>query len=135
MDVLMPVTKDRVEDVVRLFSQAWWTKNRSAEDVADILNESDLTAGIVEGDRLVAFVRALTDWRFKAVVMDLIIDDSYRNKGLGRRLCEVLLKDPRVAAIEDVELYCHSDLVGYYAAMGFFQPPETQFMRRSNSTS
>lgn len=133
MDVVMPVPAKYVDDVVHLFSQAWWTEHRTREEVLDLLDRSDITAGLVAEGRLVAFVRAFTDWRFKAMVMDLIVDESDRNAGLGRRLCDALLTDIRIAAIEDVELYCHKSLVGYYESMGFTEPPETRFMRRSAS--
>lgn len=133
MDVVMPVPAEMADEVVGLFAQAWWTNHRTRDEVVDLLARSDLTAGIVQDGRLVAFVRVFTDWRFKAMVMDLIVHEPRRSEGLGRALCTALLADPRVAAIEDVELYCHQDLVPYYGEMGFVEPPHTRFMRRSRA--
>lgn len=136
MRYLSPVTPEAIEDLMHLFAQAWWTQDRTPDDVVKVLHTSDFTAGFSDSSgRLVAFVRILTDWHFKAIVMDLIVDAEYRRAGLGRALCDNLLADDRLASVADVELYCHSDLVDYYGSMGFTEPPETHFMRRSRMKS
>ncbi len=131
---MSPVGERRVDEVMRLYAQAWWTRDRDARDVAAMLRSAQPTIGAVTpDDRLVAFVRVLTDFRFKAVVVDLIVDAPHRRAGLGGRLVRAVVEHPALKAVEDVELYCDEDLVPYYASHGFAEPPRTRFMRRSRS--
>ena len=48
--------------------------------------ERTINVGAWEGDRLVGVVRVLTDGYRFAVVADLLVDPSYRHRGIGRSL-------------------------------------------------
>ena len=137
VDFLSPVPPSYAQDIASLFGQAWWTRDRTAIEAAEICRDSHtVTAGIREGDdgsRLVAFCRLLTDGRHKAMLMDVIVEESLRGSGLALRLLEHALALPRVRAVEDVELYCSPDLVPFYASLGFSVPESTTFMRRSQA--
>ena len=131
-----PVLEEHMGGLTKLFGQAWWTKDRSCSDVARMLANSSLTGGYLDSTgQLVAFVRVLTDWTFKAIVMDLIVDEPLRRRGLARTLCERVLSDERLRGVPDIELYCHVDLIPYYESMGFAEPPLTHFMRLTRSYS
>lgn len=135
MEFISPVGAEHVDDLLQLFAQAWWTKERTRDQIIGLLDRGDLTAGMISDGRLVAFVRAFTDWRFKAMVMDLIVDEPIRHTGVSRQLLGSLLADPRVARIQDIELYCREELMPYYETLGFVEPPGTHFMRRSRPDS
>ena len=51
--------------------------------------------GAWEGRRLVGFIRALSDGRLSASVEDALIDDRYRDQGLGRALWQRLRSEHR----------------------------------------
>ena len=130
--LVSPVPPSRLDDVMALFAQAWWTRTRERAKVAAILASAQPTIGVLSPEgALVAFVRALTDFESKAVIVDLIVDEPLRGTGLGRRLVQAVLDDPALARVNDFELYCDEDLVPYYASQGFRQPARTRFMRRS----
>lgn len=132
--LVSPVSEAHLDDVMHLFAQAWWTRSRPRDEVAAILRSSQPTVGLVTPEgRLVGFARVLTDFRFKAVIVDLIVDGSVRRAGNGRCLVRGLLEHSALAGVEDFELYCDEDLVPYYETHGFAQPARTRFMRRSRS--
>lgn len=123
---------DDVEDIADLFAQTWWTRDRDRNVIEALLRSAAVFAGLRDEDgRLVACVRALTDGRCKALVVDVIVDEPLRKLGLGARLMWELLRDERLVNVEDLELYCASDLIPFYQQYGFQHLPETHFMRLS----
>ena len=119
---------------MHLFAQAWWTRERSREQVATMLDSTPATVGLVNpSGKLVAFARAISDFQFKAVIVDVIVDEPLRSTGLGRRVVSALLHHPVLAEVDDFELYCDHDLIAYYEALGFAQPARTHFMRLTRS--
>ena len=134
--VLSPVPESYLPDVLDLFSQTWWTRARSAEGVAAILRSSQPTLGFLDTDgRLSGFVRVVTDFTFKAIIVDLIVDQPRRGAGIGRLLIDAVLHHPSLDRVEDFELYCEEKLVPYYESQGFVEPVPTRFMRLTRSNS
>jgi len=132
--LISPVPVSHLDDVMDLFAQAWWTRSRPRDQVAALLGSPQPTVGVVTPQgRLVGFVRVLTDFQFKAVIVDLIVDGKHRGGGNGRRLVQGVLEHPALTGVTDFELYCDEDLVPFYGAHGFAQPPRTRFMRAAGS--
>lgn len=132
--VLTRVTTDHLDGLMHLFAQAWWTRDRTREQVAAMLDSTPATAGLVNPKgELVAFARAISDFQFKAVIVDVIVDAPLRSTGLGRRVVSALLHHPVLTDVDDFELYCDHDLIAYYEALGFAQPARTHFMRLTRS--
>ena len=87
--------RDRVEegqmaDLMALYRQTYWGKERSEEDVRKMLAHTDLVFALVDtdGGHLVGFARVLTDTVYKAFVFDVIVDEGRRGQGLVRRLMD-----------------------------------------------
>lgn len=124
MDTLRPVgpiTEAHLDEVERLFGQTWWTRDRTRDDIAVMLAGSPVTVGLFDATgRLRAFARAFSDGIYKALVMDVIVEESLRGHGqVGHQLMTVLLAHPLIVGIPDVELYCHPDRERFYRALGF----------------
>jgi len=119
-------------DLIELYRHEWWTNQRRDEDVARMLQHSDLVVGVCTdpGGQLVGFTRVLTDRVFKALVFDVIVAEAHRNNGLGRRLVQYMLDHPMLASVRHVELYCKPELIPFYTQWGFTSPgPEVNFLR------
>jgi GNAT superfamily N-acetyltransferase len=128
-DTLEPA---RVGELLELYRSAWWAARRSAADVQRMLAETDLVLALVDGERLVAFARVLTDFTYRAVVFDVIVAPDDRGRGLGARLMDALVEHPRLSAVESVELVCQPGLVPFYERWGFTAGVGTStLMRRS----
>lgn len=109
------------DELVALFQSAWWTSERTLEDVERMLRGSDAVVGLVDrsSDRLVGFARAITDHTFLAVVLDVIVAPDLRGTGLGARLMDELLARPGLADVDSIELVCQPELVAFYRRWGF----------------
>ena len=119
-------------DLMELYRHEWWTDQRREEDVARMLQHSDLVVGVSTdpGGQLVGFTRVLTDRVFKALVFDVIVAEAHRNSGLGRRLVQYVLDHPMLAGVRHIELYCKPELIPFYEKWGFTAPgPEVNFLR------
>ncbi|MBX7168456.1 MAG: GNAT family N-acetyltransferase [Pirellulales bacterium] len=111
----------QADDLWNLYQQVWWTRERTPQQIQAMLARNELVFGVAEADtgRLVAFARAISDYVFKALVLDVIVDEPLRTQGLGRRIIDRIVHDPRLAQVVHIELYCRPDLVPFYAQWGF----------------
>jgi RimJ/RimL family protein N-acetyltransferase len=111
----------QAEQLHRLYQAEWWTKGRSLVDVRRMLASANLVFGLLEPDsgRLVGFTRVLTDDVYKALVLDVIVAPDRRGEGLGERLMRRVLDHPRLAGVQDFELYCAPDMEPFYERFGF----------------
>jgi GNAT superfamily N-acetyltransferase len=118
-------------DLMELYRHEWWTNQRREEDVARMLQHTDLVVGVCSDDgRLVGFTRVLTDQVFKAVIFDVIVAREHRGAGLGKRLIDYVLDHSMVAGVRHIELYCKPEMIPFYKKWGFSAPgPEVNFLR------
>ena len=115
----------------RLYATAWWTKGRRPQGVRSVLRHSDLIATAWTGSRLVAFARVSTDFAYRAVLWDVIVDSGYRSRGLGRALLRRVLDDRRLAGVESFWLFT-TDKQAFYRRLGFrLHPKNVMVWRRS----
>ncbi len=121
----------RRSDLMELYRHEWWTNQRREEEVARMLQHTDLVVGLCADDgRLVGFTRVLTDQVFKAVIFDVIVAREHRGAGLGKRLLDYVLDHPMVAGVRHVELYCKPEMIPFYKKWGFTVPgDDVNFLR------
>jgi predicted GNAT family N-acyltransferase len=122
--------------IMELYRHEWWTNQRREEDVARMLQHTDLVVGVCAepGGQLVGFARVLTDRAFKALIFDVIVAQAHRHTGLGQRLVQYVLDHPMLAQVAHIELYCKPELIPFYEQWGFTTPgSEVSFMRRARN--
>lgn len=112
---------DQTRQLHALYQGEWWTRGRTLEEVRRMLtNDHPIFAYADAGSgRLAAFARVLTDGVFKAILFDVIVAEDFRRTGLGKRLMDRVLTDPRLAQVRHIELYCLPELVSFYERYGF----------------
>jgi len=71
---------------------AFWAKDRSVEDLSIAIANSEPVISVWDGERLIGFARATSDYR--ATIWDVVIHPDYRGAGLGRKLVETVLSHP-----------------------------------------
>jgi ribosomal protein S18 acetylase RimI-like enzyme len=109
--------------LLHLYHQAPWSKNRSADQAQQMLGHTDLAITAWDGDRLIGFARVLTDYVFRASIWDVIVDKHYQSRGIGTELVRHILHHP---ALKQVELFwlC-TRMPGFYERLGFSSKEQT----------
>ena len=104
------------------------------DDIKKMLKHSDFVFGICNKstDELIGFARVVSDHVFKAFIFDVIIEQSYRNKGLGKFILETIFNHPILCNVSHIELYCPETLVPYYEKLGF-KRRTSLLLRKMNS--
>ena len=117
-----PITWSRTKrikpaDVLALLRQTTWARERTLEGVEAMLAATGIVIGAWRGKRLVGFARALTDEVYRALLDDVVVDESERGRGIGDGLVRRLLDD--LSGVEVVLLRCGEELVPFYERHGF----------------
>ncbi len=124
----------QIGQLVALYQNEWWTRGRTLAGVRTMLASSDVIVAFVEqGNRkLAAFSRVITDYTYKALVLDVIVAPAHRGTGLGRMLMEGILGHPRLRRVRHLELYCLPELLPFYRQWGFTEElGELKLLRRA----
>jgi len=128
--------RDRV-DLVQLqrllHRYAFWARERSIDDLALALDNSDPVVSIWDGDRLVGCARATSDCVYRATIWDVVIHPDYRGEGLGSKLVETVLAHPRVCRVERVYLMTTNQET-FYRRIGFQANSSTTMVLHNQET-
>ncbi len=132
------LSEEQLSQLMALYRNEWWTKDRKLEDVRRMLANTDFIFAFCEKDskRLVAFTRVLSDRVYKALLFDVIVAPDCREHKLGRALMEAILNHPELKHVRHVELYCLPELGPFYEKWGFSKEVGgIHFMRKANVSS
>jgi predicted GNAT family N-acyltransferase len=103
-----------------LYTKEWWTQNRTYEDAISMLNHCDLIIACCDMQyRVIGFARVLTDYVFKALIFDVIVDERARGQGLGQEIVTRIINHPDLQKVQSFELYCPERLIPFYEKQGF----------------
>ncbi len=97
---------------------AFWAKGRQYSDLRQLLRGSSVVVSLWKGQRIVAFGRATSDGRFRAVFWDIVVADDLQGQGLGRKVVEALLNNKSIKQAERIYLMT-SNRAEFYEQMGF----------------
>ncbi len=77
----------RLDDVVRLLRTTYWAGQRPVEKIEAALRHSVCYGIWMEDEqKLAGFARVITDYATTYYLCDVIVDEAYRGKGLGKAL-------------------------------------------------
>jgi len=119
MEVIYKLSENQIKDLHNLYKNEWWTNQRTLEETRNCVHGSQICIGLIENNTLIGFVRVITDYTFKALIFDLIIDSNYRKKSLGKKLLNLIKSHEKIKNITHFELYCLPELKGFYEQFGF----------------
>lgn len=86
---------DRVDTrrVYALLQETYWAERRPLRAVEAMIQHS-VCFSLFDGDRQIAFGRAVTDYTVFSWLADIIIDPAYRGRGLGKWVVQTILDHP-----------------------------------------
>ncbi|EAQ80385.1 GNAT family N-acetyltransferase [Blastopirellula marina] len=127
------LSEAQLVELTTLFQDLWWTPGRQLDGVRIAVENSSLVIGLVDdaaGDRLIGFCRVLTDYVYRAMLHDVVVDPAYRGQQLGRRLMDAVIEHPRLQNVDTITLACSADMIPFYRQFDFDQQESEIFTLR-----
>ena len=121
--IIRPASTNDFQAIYALYQTEKWMS--FTEEKVTSLFSTNLSHYVVveENQKILAFARYLTDEVMTTFLAEIIIDKSYRGKGLGQRLIEDIRKKYPLTRIELI-----SEVDGFYQTVGF-KPVGTGFRK------
>ena len=80
--------------------------------------------GTGERRRLIGMARATSDHAFNATIWDVVLAPEFQGQGLGKALCEQLIRTLLARDIGNITLFADGAVVPFYENLGFVSDPE-----------
>jgi len=119
-NIIHNLDQEQIDTLHGLYGREWWTSDRSPEEIEIMLQYSSIIIGVEDdAKKLLGFARILTDRIFKAEIYDVIVDQAYRDKGIGTLLMKSILDHPDLVRVKQFNLQCKAEMIPYYEKWGF----------------
>lgn len=105
--------------VTEMLSKSFWSPGIGIAEVTQGARNSALLVGaFTEDKKQVGYARAISDKTRFAYILDVIVDESYRKKGIGQKMITAILGH---SELKDVYqwLLITRDAHGVYSKVGF----------------
>jgi len=99
-----------------IYHSVGWKKHNE-EKIKKIFNLSNVIAIAYHKDRIVGFGRGISDGIFNAAIYDVVIENQYQNKGIGKQIISNLLD--QLEGISCVHLVATTGNEEFYRKLGF----------------
>lgn len=100
-----------------VLTEMYWSRGIPLDTVRRAIAGS-VPVGVFDGDRQVAFARAVTDSATFAYVSDVYVLEAYRGRGIATRMMEAMTTHPRLRELRRW-LLSTRDAHGLYLKFGF----------------
>ena len=121
--IIRPASTNDFQAIYALYQTEKWM-SFTEEKVTSLFSKNLSHYGVVEeNQKILGFARYLTDEVMTTFLAEIIIDKSYRGKGLGQQLIEEIHKKYPLTRIELI-----SEVDGFYQTVGF-KPVGTGFRK------
>lgn len=97
--------------VTAMLAGTHWCKGIAQEEVQKAASHSTLVVGAFAGGKQIGFARVVSDQTRFAYLMDVIVDPTMRDHGVGQQLVEFILSHPLLEDVYQwmlVTTYAHS---------------------------
>lgn len=120
----------QLDRICSLLAKSYWADTRSREAIARSIEHS-LCFGVYRAGEQIGFARCVTDYATTFWLADVIIDERYRGKGLGKALVETILSHERLRGLSG--LLATRDAHTLYARHGFAPVDPKYYMKKPSA--
>ncbi|MEC0242225.1 GNAT family N-acetyltransferase [Paenibacillus dokdonensis] len=117
----------QMDRIIAFLNGSYWAKNRPAELIRTSIDNS-ICFGVYDGDMQIGFARVITDLVTMYYMCDVIIDETYRGRGLGKQLVEAVTNDERLRNLHGILVT--ADAHGLYEQYGFVRDPDRTLRKK-----
>ena len=129
--VVNQLDEPQIYQLVELYKNEFWSKNRTYQGVVKMLAASDIIIALVtEQKEVIGFCRILTDFVYRGVLYDVIVKPSYRKMGFGAKLLNEVINHPQLKEVENIALFCLPEMIPFYQTWGFTDVVKLELMYR-----
>ena len=116
--ILSDASQMDFSQVMALLKQTYWADKRSEEQVRKSMENSCCYGVYLEDEkRLVGFARVISDFATTYYLCDVIVDEAYQNRGLGKALVSYIENSPEYAGLRGILIT--RDAHGLYEKFGY----------------
>lgn len=111
--------RPKSSELQKLFNQTSLAKKRTLVGIQTLLENTRIFVTIRKNNILIGYGRAISDGIYRALIDDIVIDENYQNKGLGKNILNILLE--KLNGVDEIFLNTGEHLEVYYEKFGFEQ--------------
>lgn len=113
----------RLENLLR---STYWASDRSLSDIVKSIEHSECVC-VYDQDKLIGFARIVTDYTTMFWICDVVVDEEYRNKGIGKKIMTYISELDFYKPLKGI--LATRDAFGLYEKFGFKKEP-SKFMSK-----
>lgn len=116
-------------------TNSYWAFGRTKDAMKKVIDNS-LNFGLFHKEKQIGFARVVTDYHTFSYLCDVIIDEEYRGKGLGKFLMNEVMNYPEIKNMKRWMLFT-KDAHGLYRQFGFGENemPERTMIKKNPEIS
>lgn len=134
MTIIYNFSDNQIKQLIQLYKDTGWGE-RSIEDITNCVQASQICIGILDQENnLIGFTRIITDFIYKALILDVMVNANYRGTGLGQKLMRNVKNHEKLKKVKHFELYCTPEMEAFYSHFGFSTDVDGIKLMRSTNT-
>ncbi|MBS1494107.1 MAG: GNAT family N-acetyltransferase [Bacteroidetes bacterium] len=133
--VTTDISKMDFEAIHNWITNSYWAFGRTKEAMKKVM-ENSLNFALFYKSKQVGFARVVTDYHTFSYLCDVIIDEEYRGKGLGKILMKEVMEYSPLKTMKRWMLFT-KDAHGLYRQFGFGENemPERTMIKKNSEVS
>lgn len=127
--------KVNIDKVIELYESVEWNIYTMLDKTSmdKMISSSHHTIQVFDGEKLVGFIRSLSDGVLYVILQDVIVHPEYQGKGIGKSLVKKMISlyesHPNKSFIR---LFSEPNAEGFYASLGFIKFPLTPYALKND---
>ncbi|MEH6544777.1 MAG: GNAT family N-acetyltransferase [Porticoccaceae bacterium] len=115
------------DELANMYQDAGWIDKPDSEKMFKAINsESEWFVARDSDSNLLGIGRFITDYARYAFIVDVIIKEQHRGKGVGTAIMNKIIAECRMLGIDSVNLWPSEGKVSFYERLGFYALPSSQ---------
>ncbi|MCL2408269.1 MAG: GNAT family N-acetyltransferase [Oscillospiraceae bacterium] len=117
----------QIDRVYQMLQTTYWAKARPLDVVQRAIASPSLAFGVYLGDMQIGFARVVTDFATLYYLCDVVIENAYRRRGLGKALVRFIVEREDIKNL--LGLLHTNDAHGLYEQYGFAKDPDKAMIK------
>jgi len=105
-----------IDQLIHLFRQAGWLDKTDEARIKSMIENSTIIVTAWDKKRMAGFARCMTDYVLNGQINNVVVDEDYRGRGIGKHLIEEILSSSEIVTYI---LRADPDNIAFYKKLGF----------------